>query len=127
MTDDLISFLGARLKEDEHAAQTAAGEHGPIWKAGENGGIVGGEELDTGGFLITALVHGLDVGRATTAHIARHDPARVRAEVDAKRSAIARISNHSAVMGNDEIHGDLLRLLAQPYASHPDYREEWRP
>ncbi len=29
--------------------------------------------------------------------------------------------------GEDRMHGLVGRLLALPYAGHPDYREEWRP
>lgn len=29
--------------------------------------------------------------------------------------------------GAESAHDDVLRLLALPYADHPDYREAWRP
>jgi hypothetical protein len=77
-----------------------------------------------------------DAGR----HIARHDPARVLAEVAAKR----RLMNHAIYMTQwtDEhqagvseheirmmrIAGEhVLRLVASPYADHPDYRHGWFP
>jgi hypothetical protein len=77
------------------------------------------------------------------AHIARWDPARVLAECEAKRRIVAihaRDYGHECPgEGEDPImipagwYGsdgcrdcDVLRLLALPYASHPDYREEWR-
>lgn len=60
-------------------------------------------------------------------HIIRHDPARVLAEVEAKRRVVNRIANHADLMGWDEVHGDVLRSLAAVYADHPDYRTEWRP
>lgn len=56
------------------------------------------------------------VGRHNLAHIARHDPARVLAECEAKRRIV------------DESRSRLaMRLVALPYADHPDYREEWKP
>ena len=54
-------------------------------------------------------------------------PARVLREVEVKRRMLGRIESHALLMGRDEIHGDLMRLLALPYADHPGYREEWRP
>jgi hypothetical protein len=72
--------------------------------------------------------------------IARHDPARVLAEVDAKRQMLE--LHHSIELPTEmldacaecEVTGvypeypcRTLRLLALPYAEHPDYREEWRP
>lgn len=59
-------------------------------------------------------------------HIARHNPARVLREIDAKR----RIVDRYAWLRE---HGDtggaawVLPLLALPYADRPGYREEWRP
>jgi hypothetical protein len=62
------------------------------------------------------------------------DPARVLAEVEAKRRVMGRHHNFQgwcAGCGNDLTHriSDCpeLRDLAAPYADHPEYREEWRP
>ncbi|WP_422744313.1 DUF6221 family protein [Micromonospora sp. WMMD754] len=69
-------------------------------------------------------------------HIARHDPARVLAEVDAKRRVIDVLRGFEP---NDEwsTQPDMglrqnnaagaLRALALPYADRPGYRDEWRP
>jgi hypothetical protein len=56
------------------------------------------------------------------AHIARHDPARVLAECEAKRRIVEMHAYQEEHFTPDE-----LRALALPYADHPDYREEWRP
>ncbi|MBB6440226.1 hypothetical protein HNQ79_006741 [Streptomyces candidus] len=80
------------------------------------------------------------------AHIARHDPARVLAEVDATRRimeihkpAVPRarpnrergcLTCTSAQSWDAEANEALcatLRLLALPYEGQPGYREEWRP
>lgn len=69
-------------------------------------------------------------------YVARHDPARVLAEVDAKRKILDRIVplleelDQAELKRVREYHGHsskLLRLLALPYAKHLDYRESWRP
>ena len=49
-------------------------------------------------------------------------PARVLAEVDAKRRIL---EEASSMVWRDSL-GYFLRLLALPYAGHPGYREEWR-
>ncbi len=63
-------------------------------------------------------------------HIACHDPARVLAEIDAKRRIIdaldvtedRQIPAEAWLVGNE-----IKKAIALPYAGHPDYREEWRP
>lgn len=63
-------------------------------------------------------------------------PARVLAEVDAKRRILAEHpwrhepdwpSGRQCRQCATEHPCTTLRLLALPYAGHPDYREEWRP
>jgi hypothetical protein len=119
--DTLVEFLHARLAEDEQVARVAT--PGPWrWAA---------------------------LGEATTDHIARHDPARVLAEIDAKRRIVDMHSGHHECAAWDRHSTDLtptdhtdtvlvdrgytheddptLRLLALPYAAHKDYRAEWAP
>ncbi|MDT9688182.1 DUF6221 family protein [Streptomyces sp. P9(2023)] len=100
--DDLIAFLRARLDEDEQTARAAS----------------------DGWYLYDPEQAIAFVPVEDTQHIARHTPARVLAEVDAKR----RILND--LWGGPD-HEDMwahhIRLLALPYADHPDYRDEWRP
>lgn len=67
------------------------------------------------------------------------DPARVLREVEAKRRIIERaefVDNHGPAIGHvraldmtmaaSSALGDVLQMLALPYADHPDYREAWR-
>jgi hypothetical protein len=87
-----------------------------------------------------------EVPTTVAGHVVRHDPARVLAEVEAKRRIVesaAEIMDRGAFPEGvsdgrdpDEVESDEglaalaeyhLRLLALPYADHPDYREEWRP
>lgn len=143
MNDDLASYLLARLDEDEQVAQ-ATRPHGlkpAVW--GVEPWYDGTEErCDLRDYPLGDLTFrgGLEV--TTAAHIARWDPARVLAEVEAKR----RIVEHHlperpdlqkyepqacAVCVYDNAGTELfpcptLRLLAQPYAEREDFRQEWR-
>lgn len=130
--DDLVAFLRARLDEDEAAARAASA--GP-WVQ-QVGYISGGPD---------GRVHVAQQAQAWNAdHIARHDPARVLAEIDAKRRIVdlhaparpralphrepgcltcttAQVWDTAA----GEATCETLRLLALPYAGHPGYRETW--
>ncbi len=105
---DLTAFLRARLDEDERVARAAV-------------------DFDYG------VRDWADDGDPVNAHIARHDPARVLREVEAKRRLLEqfRLRGDSVRAVVRPVTGgvwdDLLRLLALPYDGHPDYREEWRP
>jgi hypothetical protein len=142
MTADLVGFLRARLDEDEQAARDASPapwitKTGQSWLADH---IVFGQSKYMPNRI--SQVCDLTAGQtraADAAHIIRHDPARVLAEVDAKRRIIA--GHHRSGLAcprcslgteDGQIVFELdpcetLRLLALPYADHPDYREEWRP
>lgn len=142
-TDAMVAFLRACLDADEHAAIAArdafgwdSGSGTGRWASGD-GGAVWDAETDADRREIV-----VDEGvptRAQAAHIARWDPARVLAEVEVKRRILdefkPRVDQMDATiegewgMGNyPSGESDLLvKLLALPYADHPDYREEWRP
>lgn len=67
---------------------------------------------------------------STAAHVARHDPARVLAEVEAKRRLLVHVDliwKHSPSPAEARAWQHAVRHLALPYAGHPDYRQEWRP
>ncbi|GAA0347789.1 DUF6221 family protein [Actinoallomurus spadix] len=129
---DLVEFLRARLTEDEQTA--LAVPVGSInlppahWSAGSGplgeGWVLGTKE--------DINAHSAEAAE----HIARHDPARIVREVQAKRRLLDQL--YPEIKGADEaIEGEwnrnpynadgLLELLALPYANHPQYREEWRP
>lgn len=97
-----------------------------------------GEEISTAGLMTW--------GRNEDLHVARWDPARVVAEVAAKRAILdlhAIVSNGCDKPDSDycqECYYDrgynpqgfpmpcpTVRLLALPYASNPGYEESWRP
>lgn len=133
----IVEFLLARIAEDEEVARGAthpgADEmewhvDGTWWLEGVKHDVVGPDEV--------AFTH-----PGMVDHIARHDPARVLAECQAKRAIIAErtcgcpdpdCDDCGACSGNH--HADptpapcaTIRHLATVYADHPDYREEWRP
>lgn len=151
--DDLITFLRARLDEDEQIAESArerrdwdpkiderpAGPSDGQWSAE-------GEEISGDGILIVGIEDWHTAEQAH--HIARWHPSRVMAEVEAKRHLIAR-GGPFCTSGCDEPgsepknpetnwttplehHCDCdaytaAGVLALPYQDHPDYRSEWRP
>jgi len=133
---DLAAFLLARIDDDETAAKEAGAN---VWT--EQSSCV----LDTGEW--PDGVHALGDSRVTR-FIAEHDPARVLAECDTKRRiidlhaslpqppmlrAVGNVcAECSSSFEDGHVEGvawpcDTLRLLALPYADHPDYREEWKP
>lgn len=132
---NLVEFLRARLDEDEQAARAATA--GP-WYV---------DDIDQE--LRTADVYAAD-GRVTSAytepccsvedatHMARHDPARVLVEVEAKRRLLRSHYDYQGYcprchdwqnkpVEREAYPCEVVRLLALPYADHPDYRQEWRP
>jgi len=117
---DLVEFLRQRLDEDERTAR-----------------IVNADPTSDCWFDCAGDGHG--------DHHLRWNPARVLAEVDAKRrildehapfsqpqkmawgEIIACSTCGSVDDSPTEWPCSTVRLMALPYADHPDYREEWRP
>ncbi len=117
----LVEFLRARLDEDEAAARAVE----PLGHSVDMGGRRNDDRFAHGrmGFASEdGMPRTLPDGGAS-AHFARHDPARVLAEVEAKR----RILEWAPIDLGEGHSTHIFRLLALPYADHPDYREEWRP
>jgi hypothetical protein len=134
----LVEFLLARLAEDQAAAQRAL--PGP-WE-------LQGEPRETQVFSAPTGVSVAVGWLRDLGHIARHDPARVLAEVAAKRRIVdehweptspfddwptSTPGRHCPTCWDqgERLHQRFpcptLRLLALPYAGHPDYLEEWKP
>lgn len=133
---DIVAFLTARLDEDEAVARLAPQGHW-ILKTDGTDSIVR-EELHHPADLSGDFV--CYVGRfdESAAHIARHDPARVLADVAAKRRILAEYKARDGdadlmlgpnILRQREWSGLRLavHLLALPFAEHPDYNESWRP
>lgn len=104
---ELAEFLLARIGEDEAEAGYESDDHSPV----TNGGI----EYTTAGWGGNPV-------------LAIH-PARVLAECAALRAIV---EEHACCPEEGFPDDDcphcpkVLRLLAQPYAGHPGFRDEWR-
>lgn len=136
----LVEFLLARIAEDEAAAH-AASPGG--WRYGDVESVAGGtlyDETRTIASLVyeqpedhdgTVVRHLLTPeADANGRHIARHDPARVLAECEAKRRIVKLAWHHFGdedyAAGMEHAKEEALRILAAVHATHPDYRDEWR-
>ncbi len=107
---DLIEFLTARLAEDERKVTAMQRERlrvetAPIFQ-GQNMGWLAGVDIFV-------------------------NPDRWQAEIDLKRKLLEghEPDIHRCAYG-DHVIGDqceMQRLLAVPYAGHPDFEEAWRP
>ncbi|WP_327160569.1 DUF6221 family protein [Streptomyces zaomyceticus] len=142
---DPIAFLRARLDEDWKLAYESGCGGRDDWVFDPEdpwNGPNGPREVvrrATGGFIAVVDPDHGKYGTWNARHIARHDPARALAEVDAKRQIIELHGpaeyeySDVDVCSTCDRGGPLpypcptLRLLALPYADHPDYRDEWRP
>ncbi|MFI1161411.1 DUF6221 family protein [Streptomyces sioyaensis] len=149
MTEQLVAFLRARYDEDEEAARAAT--PGPwewtpeqdLWDQNGPTLIRAGHDGYEDRPLTTVLegwghdAWGMHVTEENQTHIARHNPARVLAEVEAKRAIVDRYAEVQEMDREDAEPefaygravglGQAVRLLALPYQEHPDYRPEWRP
>lgn len=153
---DLVAFLTARLDEEERAADLiSAGGYQPqrwivrgdfheLWPPeiiGLDKPIGAPDDEQPEEFRVALAIS----GRNEAQHIARWDPARVLAEIAAKRALIDHVARYEARRDSEwgcchdaeqilagecpEINtGEIkaLRLLAAPYASHADFDESWR-
>jgi hypothetical protein len=114
---ELHEFLIARVSEDEAAARRLPESR---WYVDDDGCLE--QPIDEG-------PDGEDIlpNHHNSWHLAL-DPARVLAECESKRRIVEMM--RASYSENDveywALH-DALQLLALPYASHPDYDENWRP
>jgi hypothetical protein len=152
--DDLLSFIRVRLDEEEQAARAAAADSPGPWRnetESDESGYHQGKILSAKGYTVVH-VEDQTPRPGTAAHIARWDPARVLAEVEAKRRILDLHAPFTQPYGSKHVQcghcADLchsrsglgcddpvdapwpcptVRLLALPYADDPDYQQEWRP
>lgn len=122
MTDALVTFLLARLDERgafaRKAARAGSGRWGTLsrpWDAEPYRDLA---DQDTGE-RIARLFCDLD------RHIALNDPAFVLADIEAKRRIVERLGQQYLI-GSRVTYNAVLRLLALPFADHPDFQPEWR-
>jgi hypothetical protein len=142
----LTEFLAARLDEDAKIAIVAAaqnpGSAADKWSAEKVDRRDEDSIVRKHWAILPERVKGvvlaevpLDILPRVVTHLARHDPARVLAEVEAKRRILDLAGEWQAAAGPGAdfarqaavVLDRTLRLLALPYADHPDYDPEWRP
>ena len=129
---DLVEFLRARIGDDERIARETIhpGRTGE-WEF---------DEYEEDGqrrwhLLLDRIAPGLydtsGMGPSTMRHIARHDPARVLRDVEAKRlllrghePEIHRCDGGDFAQGHADCR--IKTALALAYADHPEFREEWK-
>lgn len=143
--DDLTEFLRERLAEDEAAARAAAyyddGAKHDV--PGPPGTWVLLPDRDYFGSASVGGVVGPRIGYANHTilggHIARHNPARVLAEVEAKRRMLRHYESAAVSLRNTAPGSDLHHLMtgavntvrailldhAAVYSDHPGFRSEW--
>lgn len=121
---DLVKFLTAALDEDERVAQAVAAEMVRV----ADQYVPGGEPDPT-----DAGMYESEDGRNTPAVVV--GPARVLADVAAKRAIVEQASEHvrdEPIMTRNRVHPVLtpwayvLRTIAQPYAARPGFDPAWR-
>jgi hypothetical protein len=148
----IVQFLAARLQEDEDTARaTLIDVHGSgDWRADDQPVALTVDLYrvrDVNARPVVEAVKSLYGdegpaeplyvdGEAIAAHVARHDPARVLREIEAKRKILlfhqdyARNNPHDCIQRayyDLETYCWTIQHLAAAYSDHPDYREEWTP
>lgn len=152
MTDDIVEFVNARLREDEEHAR--ASRTPDEWRLERDGTSIYPTRVSRPrieGLRDATVAIVLAVDRVDAQHIARHDPARVLRGVEAKRRLVKDLLAQSHFLDNREWYGcrsiteddtptgepctcgrdeDVerrLRLMASEWADHSAYRhEEWK-
>jgi hypothetical protein len=127
--DELITWLRAQLDDDERVARRAGWNH-PEWTYDREMFTVASDA-----WVIAARKDrsGSPINDVDGEHIARWDPARVLAEVDAKRRILDMWADAQSAEFPDYWGGyataldDVVRQLALPCADRPGFRAEWRP
>lgn len=135
---ELVDWLRQQLDEDERVALAA---HANVWNA--EASRHDSEFVIVPDFTPSGV--GVVFGAKNAQHIANWDPARVLAEVEAKRRILdehphepaapwgtAMVTSVGCATCHDRGEGVIgkgwcrtARLLAQPYAGRPGWREEW--
>lgn len=132
--DDQLIFVRARLAEE--LEQALAASPGPWHLSPEEDEVLAADDIP----VADAFALSGKQLRATARHIAAHDPVQVVRQVRAGQKLLRRYEEAVITLanagGSGEIHvlmtgavntlRAVLLDLAQVYADHPGYREEWR-
>jgi hypothetical protein len=126
--EGLVVFLDQVLDEEERDAAAAEMQYPPPWRVDDDGVLIDGQGDE------------IAVGEHAE-HLARQDPERAYAAIEAKRRIIVLHAQpeHYCVFAEGEDAEDFavgglvrgvcltLRLLAEPYADREGYKEGWKP
>lgn len=120
-TDELVTFLRSRFtsaREAEASKVSIPGNLGVNWEhhyqAGEEYVLINGHDrVDAQEFWQT---HGRPAA----------DPV-VLADLDSKLAILGLCETETPETGGKPLAQRVMRLLAAPYATHPDCKENWRP
>jgi hypothetical protein len=107
----LANFLLARFAEQMRAAEAA--------QTRSSYGLA-----DTAFAEAVELAEGEGARRPAIEHILHWDPLRVLADLNSKWQVVRWCMHHTA---NPYETGPVLQMLAEPFADHPDYEQEWAP
>lgn len=129
----IVGFLRARLDEDEAVARAATeGEvNWSHWTFDPRRSVV----VTPDEFIVAAGVDKDAMNDPDGEHIARHDPARVLADVAAKRAMIDHVEGcEEQIQGEwgvgpttEDTWVEVFGPMAAVYSDHPDYQQEWKP
>lgn len=114
--NDLINFVRARLDEEERTATLCVCSERPADCPRHNTPKMA--PLLSGGYRLPPAAGWVLV-----------DPARILAEVQAKRSILGlceEILEHGEWWEHERAE-EIIQAAALPHAEHPEYRYEWRP
>jgi Family of unknown function (DUF6221) len=117
---DLADFLLARIEEEEQRTRS-------VIETTRHTRSLGGVMVRWKWTLLTRPP-GRDGGWSSELYDGVPSPGRVLDDFNARRRIVAESRRHDA--GHDEVTGGyhrVLRLLALPYAEHPQYRDAWQP
>jgi hypothetical protein len=137
VSDDLVQFLRARLDEDEQVARDACHGGPAEWTTDDSYPVsVAGLPPGTDVFARAVAFDEGSPSESQAAHIARHDPARVLAEAEAKRMLLDsivptmnafedRIDEEWGTSEGEHASAAFLRAWARVHRDHPDFDPAW--
>lgn len=146
--DDLVAFLRAQYDKDEQAARAATDGAWEVIGSDHPYPAYPGEQVTAGrGWSISLKEPRVgdvasELSRGDAAHISRHDPARVLADLAAKRRTLGmladaqqqlkaayreeRTADVAMYVGKVSALHDVVKALAAPYEGEDGYQQEWK-
>jgi len=132
VSSDLTSWLRAQLDEDEQLAREASPSPWTFHEQSGRGEVWADITAADGSAVCDTESGALGPPLETARHLFRWQPARILAEVEAKRRILDWLDAAEDWMFDKAYGGqpdgdNVRKLLALPYADRPGYDETWRP